>query len=68
MTDRSCTGDMGHLGTRRVSADLATYERYTSASSSEVQQHPGAVAQRLVGRFVRGVGLERLPEIAAALA
>lgn len=61
------TGEMGHFRTPRVSADLGTYERYTSASSSEVQQHPAAVAQRLVGRFVRGLGLERMSEIAAAL-
>lgn len=62
------TGDMGHFGTRRVSADLNPYERYTSASSSEIQQHPGQVAQRIAGRFVRGIGLEHLPDIVAALA
>nr|WP_313315457.1 hypothetical protein [Dietzia maris] len=45
--------------TGRVSSDLARYERFTQASSVELAQHPGDVANRLVGRFLRGAGIGR---------
>lgn len=43
--------------------DQPEYRRYTEASMIEVQQTPGAVTERLVGRFLRSVGFENAPLI-----
>ncbi|MFZ1287575.1 MAG: hypothetical protein WAR57_11140 [Candidatus Phosphoribacter sp.] len=43
------------------------YERFTSAVTSELVDRPGAVADRLVGRFVRDIGVESWKEVLGAL-
>jgi hypothetical protein len=57
----------GWGGDNRVSSDLELYERFTTAPTSELAEQPGPVADRLVGRFVRGIGVESWPEVRAAL-
>lgn len=57
----------GWDGEHRVSSDLELYERFTSASTSELVERPGPVAERLVGRFVRGIGVESWQDVRAAL-
>ncbi|WP_121258975.1 helix-turn-helix domain-containing protein [Nocardioides ferulae] len=47
----------------RFGTDQPEYRRYTEASRVEVQQSPGAVTERLVGRFLRSVGFENAPSI-----
>ena len=59
--------DGGFGATGRVSTDLEFYERFTSGAVAEMVQQPGPVAQRLVGRFVRGVGAESWEHVIAAL-
>jgi hypothetical protein len=51
----------------QMSSDLELYERFTSASTSELVDEPGRVAERLVGRFVRGIGVDSWRDIQAAL-
>lgn len=47
----------------RFGTDQTEYRRYTEASALEVRQTPGAVTERLVGRFLRSVGFENAPHI-----
>lgn len=46
-----------------ISADQDDYRRYTTASGVELQQTPGTVTERLVGRFLRSIGFENAPAI-----
>lgn len=50
------------FGDRRT-GDRDSYEQHSTASTVEILQSPGSVTQRLVGKFVRGMGLERLEEV-----
>lgn len=49
---------LGTFGT-----DNEEYRRYTEASTVELRQTPGAVTNRLVGRFLRSVGFDTDPNI-----
>lgn len=49
---------LGTFGT-----DNDEYRRYAEASTVELRQTPGAVTDRLVGRFLRSVGFENDPGI-----
>lgn len=57
----------GWGGDSRVSSDLELYERFTTATTSELAEEPGPVAERLTGRFLRGIGVESWSEVRAAL-
>lgn len=57
----------GWNGSLRVSRDLERYERFTSATTSELVAQPGPVADRLVGRFLRGIGVDTLQDVRAVL-
>lgn len=43
--------------------DQHEYRRYSEASSLELRQTPGAINQRLVGRFLRSIGFDNAPSI-----
>lgn len=43
--------------------DNHEYRRYTKASATELHQTPGALNERLVGRFLRSVGFDNAPSI-----
>jgi len=43
--------------------DTLEYRRYTEASALELRQTPGAVNQRLMGRFLRSIGFDKAPSI-----
>lgn len=60
-------GSVGWDGNVRVSGDLRVYERFTSATTQEMVEQPGPVAERLVGRFLRAIGAEGLADVRAAL-
>ena len=42
-----------------VGADHLEYRQYTAAAALELQESPGAVTQRLVGRFLRSIGYDQ---------
>lgn len=44
-------------------ADHGEYRKHTEASAAELRQTPGAVTYRLVGQFLRSVGLDGAPDI-----
>jgi hypothetical protein len=48
---------------RTFGTDHHEYRRYTEASALELQQTPGAVNQRLVGRFLRSIGFDNARSI-----
>ncbi len=43
--------------------DQEQYRRYVEAATAELHQTPGAVTERLVGRFLRSIGFENAPNI-----
>jgi hypothetical protein len=57
------TGRIGHSALSTFGTDYPEYRQYAEASTTELQQAPGALTQRLVGRFLRSVGFHDAPHI-----
>ena len=50
---------------RALPKDQDEYRRHTTATNAELLQTPGAVTERLVGRFLRSLGLDAYPRVTA---
>lgn len=49
---------------RRLPVDMMVYRQTATASTDELVQTPGAVTKRLVGRYLRALGLQNAPSYA----